>query len=1075
MKLLCLIQLALLVSVKAFPQTGNSFKSYVRKQTGTAPPDFLYKYVSSNSNPESGFFNGSSTGFKVSNNLKKPYLTHDSLKNFLFNQGVPVFFEKKKTLKSAINEIPEEHFFAFHNLAKQKTSLNDPRKELIIEQKVTDELGITHIKAQQFYNDIKVYGAKSYLHIGPQKDIFTGYIYPIDIDINLTPAISKESVLRVVETDLSSKTIFKNLSEKEKAFLGYTSPDIMLVIYENRLAYEVSIRPNFIEDWKYFVHAQTGEIIMNYNNTHSDGAVTATGYDLNNILRTISTYLESGSYLLLNASEKMYNSSTQEGYILTLNANNTSTVDLNYSMITSSNNTWSDKTAISAHYNTTATYKYYENTFGRKSLNGKGGNIISFINGANEDGSSMENAFWNGKAAFYGNGGTHFLPLAGALDVVAHELSHGVISNTANLEYYGQSGAINETFADIFGSMVDRDNWLIGEDVTKTTYSPSGALRNMSDPHNMGSFTDNYWQPKHVSEMYIGEADNRGVHVNSGIGNYAYYLYATAITKEKAEKVFYRALIHYLTSKSEFIDLRIAVTQSAKDLYGDNSQESIEAGKAFDAVGIYEENSIDYAQDYPVNPGLEFLLTYDTDLSNSNTLYRSSTTGTDFRALTTTNMKGSVSVTDDGSIASFVSADHKIKIIHTDPNNIQEYYLSDEAFFDNVAISKDGNRLAAVSTEIDTSIYIYDFVSKQWSKFKLYNPTTSSTNAGGVLFADAIEFDHSGEYVIYDAYNELHSDVGTNIRYWDIGFIKVWDNTGNSFSDGKINKLYGLLPENVSIGNPTFSKNSPYIIAFDYFDSQANEYAIFGANLLTGNVDMITNNTTLGFPSYSKNDDKIAFSSLTTSTKEVVAVKNISANKITGVGSISIVVEDAKWAVLYTVGNRSLSLKPVANFTVDVKSGNAPLSVKFIDLSVNNPVSWSWVFEGGTPSTSNQQNPSVIYNSSGIYQVSLTCSNRAGDNTITKTTYISVSIAGTGIQEEVKQAFSFYPNPTDGFLFVKTDKDFKLKIYSLAGQLMLSVENEREINLSNLANGFYIIQIETEGKILTDKLIKQSK
>ena len=202
---------------------------------------------------------------------------------------------------------------------------------------------------------------------------------------------------------------------------------------------------------------------------------------------------------------------SQEGYILTLNANNTSTVDLNYSMITSSDNTWSDKTAVSAHYNTTATYKYFENTFGRNSLNDKGGNIISFINVANEDGSSMENAFWNGKAAFYGNGGTHFLPLAGALDVVAHELSHGVISNTANLEYYGQSGAINETFADIFGSMVDRDNWLIGEDVTKTTYSPSGALRNMSDPHNMGSFTDNYWQPKHVSEMYIGEADNRGV------------------------------------------------------------------------------------------------------------------------------------------------------------------------------------------------------------------------------------------------------------------------------------------------------------------------------------------------------------------------------------------------------------------------------------------------------------------------------------------------------------------------------------------------------------------------------------
>ena len=234
-------------------------------------------------------------------------------------------------------------------------------------------------------------------------------------------------------------------------------------------------------------------------------------------------------------------------------------------------------------------------------------------------------------------------------------------------------------------------------------------------------------------------------------------------------------------------------------------------------------------------------------------------------------MKGKVSVTDDGSAAVFVSNDSKIRYISLDPL-LPEAVLSDDAFWDNVAISKDGHRLAAISTEIDTSIYVYDFISKEWTRFRLYNPTTSqfNTNAGGVLYADAIEFDITGEYLIYDACNVLNSTSSEDILYWDIGFINVWNNNTNYFGDGTISKLYGSLPEDVSIGNPVFSRNSPFIIAFDYFDEYTDEYGIFGTDLMTGEVDLITANTTLGFPSFSKNDDKIAFSALTTGNVEVL-------------------------------------------------------------------------------------------------------------------------------------------------------------------------------------------------------------
>lgn len=1077
MKKIILFVLGLtLVSFQGFSQQGNKFKSYDKKQPGSTPHNFSFTKIRGNTNLKSDIVN---QAFPASKNLRIPAIYKDDpVKNLILVSGSPVFFEKgKSSLKSANQTSVDEQFYSFFNETRSVTKLINPQEELKITNTSTDDYGITHVRAQQLYKGIEIYGAESYLHINSQKDIYTGRIVVLNSDINITPKITKESVLQYIKSDLSTKTVIKELSDKEKSLLDYDLPEMNLVIYEGELAYEVSIRPNFIEEWKYFVSANNGEIKSAYNNTYSDGPATANAYDLNGIIRTIYTYFENGKYELINASESMFNSTSGEGIIMTLDANYTSTVDLDYDLITSSNNSWDSPASVSAHYNATTAYKYLEKTFGRNSLNDQGGNIISFINVTEDDGSSMENAFWNGKAVFYGNGGDAFKPLPGALDVTAHELGHGVISNTANLEYTGQSGAINESYADIFGSMVDREDWYIGEDITKTSFSPSGRLRDMSDPHNRGtSLEDAYWQPKHVSEMYIGIQDNGGVHINNGIGNYAYYLFATATSKDTAEQVFYKALTNYLTTKSQFIDFRIAVIQSAKDMYGDNSNAVIDAKNAFKAVGIYDEEQVDPAQDYPENPGQDYLLLYNTDWSDYNTLYRGTTDGQTFEPLIQTVMKRGPSVSDDGSYALFVSDDDYIRALYTDPDNPDESVLSYDAW-DNVAISKDGNRVAAISTEIDTAIYIFDYISEKWGKFILYNPTTShtGTEAGGVLYADAIEFDHTGEYLIYDSYNELYSSSGDDISYWDIGFIKVWDNASENFGDGTIQKLYGSLPENISIGNPTFSKNSPYIIAFDYLNSSTEEYGIFGINLITGDLDLITANNTIGYPSYSRDDDRIAFSSLYYYNDEVIEVAEVTdlnENKISGVGSGIILASYAKWPVYYTEGNRNLGIAPVANFTVDIKSGNAPLSVQFLDLSVNKPTSWSWSFQGGTPSTSNLQNPTVTYNSPGIYQVSLTCYNSTGNNNITKTGYISVS-ENTGVDQQISESVSCYPNPTDGILYIESDKDFRITILSTTGRVLIDKKNQKEIDLTDYPQGLYILQIEIDGKRITEKIIKQ--
>ncbi len=1042
--------------------TGKLSRGY-SQQSAVAVPSIVYKPLS--------FAASSTTG-----------------KRQVIRSGkTPVFIERNAPeLKSEAGKSPEEKFYTFLEDSKGITGIENPYESFRITGIHTDKYGITRVRSVQQYKGIEVFGSESTLHLDAQKERITGKFHRIDQDVPVTPAFSLTNSLRIVQEDLKKLTSFRELNEAEKKLLDYDSPEHTLVIYgennkEYALAWEITIRPNLVQEWKYFVNATDGSILKKYNNTKSDGPLTATGYDLNNVLRTFDVLLQGGTYYMYNMAEDMYNTETEEGVIFTLDAGNTSTEDLNYKYVTSSNNTWSLKAAISAHYHATLTYRYFLNTFGRNSINNLGGDIISLINVAeDDDGTSMENAFWNGKAVFYGNGGTYFKPLAGALDVAAHELGHGVVSNTANLEYYGQSGAINESYADIFGAMVDRQDWKIGEDVVRTAYYPSGALRDMANPHNGGTKNEDYWQPAHVSEMYLGTQDNGGVHINSSIGNHAFYLFATAVSKEKAEQVFYLALNDYLTKTSQFIDFRIAVVQAARDLYGDSSTEVTAAENAFIAVGIQEEEEVDDNPDYEANSGQERILIYNTDPYISQTLYTSPEEGNTYLPLSGTSLFNKISVTDDGSVGVFVSDDHNIRAINIDPSNPDEEILSKNPEWDNVAISKDGRLLAAISKYADdNTIWVLDLNTGEDATFTLYNPTTShdNTDAGGVLYADAIEFDHSGEYIIYDAVNAISSTYEEDISYWDIGFIKVWDKNNDDFGDGRITKLFTSLPENVSIGNPVFSKNSPDIIAFDYkYDDGVNlEYRLYAANLKTGKLSKLLDNSTWGYPSFSKNDDKIAFGTAFATQSgftEDVYTLSLTSEKIYAVGNPVKLIGEATWPVYYATGERNLDLPPVANFTVDKKTGGYPLAVKYIDLSNNNPASWQWTFQGGSPATSTLQHPVITYNTPGTYNVTLKVFNTNGNNTITKTGYIVVNNS-TGIEEHEVMDILFYPNPVGDVLNIVCHEDFTVKILNVEGSLQLKDTNVSQLDLKNLKPGIYILELETKTGITRHKLLKE--
>lgn len=837
--------------------------------------------------------------------------------------------------------------------------IENPSEEFQLKENKVDELQISHLKYQQTYKGLPVFGAEVILH---EKDgsiyLLNGRSFSTPKIENIQPQLTDNQSVELVKLHLSSEKnieFVEGLTEKE---IGNDQVQNELVIYfpkgnnaNSKLVYHISIYPNRIKRFEYFVDANTGEIIDHHssfcqfshyelkgaqtcNHNHDDndykipltfessetsvmdGPTVATARDLNNVNRTVNTYQVGANYFMIDAKKDMFkpNSSTLPnngvGVIWTIDGKGGTPArqsNFNPVHVTSQNNTWTDRRAVSAHYNGEVAYNYFRTVHNRNSVNHQGGNIMSFYNIAEDDGSDMDNAFWNGAHIYYGNGAQAFTSsLAKSLDVAGHEMSHGVVQTTANLRYQGESGALNESFADIFAAMMDRDNWKIGEEVVNTQIFRSGAMRDLSNPNNGGnSLNDEGYQPDDYNKRFTGSQDNGGVHINSGIPNHAFYLFATnaAVGKERAEKVFYRALDNYLVASSQFIDLRAAAAQSAMDLYGTSVANALH--EAMDAVNIPGGTPNNYQDDLDENPGTDFCILTD---ENASAIYLAeadgSLVGNPFNELAPISKP---SVSDDGAFALFVAEDMHIYEIDFNAGTVGA--ISSAPIWRNAAISKDGNRAAALSDENDNGLYIFDFVNGGNKKFDLYNPTfTQGVSTGEVKFADVIEWDYSGEWVMYDALNGVDGDFG-EIEYWDIGFVNVWNTQSSDFRDGEVSKLYSLVPENVSIGNPTFSKLSPYIIAFDYHEDGQSAYDLLTANLETGDVSdpPIFRNSSWNVPNFTPNDKQISFDGSTNSGSNVLALLGLTSDKLSSSGNPSVFLEGGRRGVWFANGVRDVT------------------------------------------------------------------------------------------------------------------------------------------------------------------------
>ena len=878
-------------------------------------------------------------------------------------EGIPTNLKTNSTRNGRMSAVAAAAY-NYLEAVKPFLKLANPDDELNIIKSEEDEIQTTHVRMQQMYKGVPVYGGEMILHQKSAEavSLLNGHIYPTPILEDVTPELTAENVGTIALSDVGKVSIVKTMTATERVMLKYEKPKTDLVIYHQnekadaeRLAYQVVVRPNFLERWVYVIDAKSGEILDKYNHTCTlDGVAKATATDLNGLSRSINTYQSGSSYNLIDATKSMFRGGTvkaddPQGVIWTIDATNSKVnEDLTVRQISSTNNTWNNSAnGVSAHFNAGKAYDYFLQYHGRTSLNGKGGTIVSIINIADENGKGFDNAFWNGEYMGYGSGGTYFKPLAGGLDVAGHEMTHGVVENTANLDYNGQSGAINESMADCFGAMVERktgaDLWRLGEDVMKGGFYPTGALRDLSNPNNGGkNLNDDGFQPANMTQYYTGSQDNYGVHINSGIPNNAFYRFATAsgMSKEKAEMVYYRALTIYLTRTSKFLDLRRAVIQSATDLKsrGITDSDITAARAAFEAVGITDPNAPNPSTtpattptttpkaDVPVNNGTEGLLTYDPVAKK---LYKSSTkgeadSGSFIELATNVVIDHKPSVPDDGSYAYFVAGDGFIKRVNLAGAPKVEN-VSASGVWRNVSVSKDGKKLAALRTlgktvaTTDKQITVFDLVGNKSVSFTLYNPTyTQGVNTGQVQNADALEWDYQSENIVYDAYNIIKSATGTESDYWDVGFINVWSAAKNTFGTGSVSKLFTSLEQGENIGNPSFSKTSTNIIAFDYFIQTDDIYYVIGVNTeRTDGLDFIYENNTLGYPEYSRTDELVLYNY--EDTKKVLNTYQISMDKSrikSVLNSEKYLVGQSAYAVWYTVGTRVLPTKTTQSISL---------------------------------------------------------------------------------------------------------------------------------------------------------------
>ena len=468
---------------------------------------------------------------------------------------------------------------------------------------IVDANGTEHVRFDRTYRGMPVIGGDMVVHSRNGQLKGMSSTLKSDQRPSLDGRVSADQAILAAGTEFGSG--FDAVSDARKVvFARDMSP---------RLAYEVvfsGIRADQTPtEMHYFVDANNGRILDRWDGIKTGkpgggggGATCATNATgIGNTLTLGSVTINTTG--CTDGTFQMKDQTRGGGYTTDL-GNSTRG---NGTIFSDANNTWgngslTDRATVGAdaHYGVAETWDYFKNIHGRNGIAGNGAGALSRVH----YGRSYVNAFWSDSCfcMTFGDGGGAYVPLV-ALDVAGHEMSHGVTSQTANLTYSGESGGLNESNSDIFGTMVefntnssvDTPDYLIGESIYASNPGDTKALRWMYKPSLDGSSPNCYYSG-------VGSLD---VHYSSAIGNHFFYLLAegsgaktfgpntvtsptcnsstiSGIGRTQAEKIWYRALTVYMTSSTNYAGARAATISAASDLGYSTSA----VAAAWSAVGV---------------------------------------------------------------------------------------------------------------------------------------------------------------------------------------------------------------------------------------------------------------------------------------------------------------------------------------------------------------------------------------------------------------------------------------------------------------------------------------------------------
>jgi zinc metalloprotease ZmpA len=501
--------------------------------------------------------------------------------------------------------VPVEQEVEQERVEQERPVEQEVEQELIATDAVVDPDGSTHVRFDRTYAGLPVLGGDLVVHQRADEALRgVSQTLPAPITVAPEPVVGAARALDRTLAPAAATRDIRNLRA------GETAPRLVVDALgaTPRLAWEVTTlgrqadgTPSRLAT---YVDARTGAVIRRVEGIHT---AEGSGQSLYSGTVTINVTQSGSTYTLtdpVHGGAKVTDmQNKQDSALCTLlgmgctNGVAYSSPDASFGNGTNSNR---ETAAVDALYGHAQTFDFFKNVLGRNGIFGNGTAAPSRVHYGNK----YVNAFWDGTKMTYGDGdGTSFGPLV-SLDVAGHEMSHGVTENTSNLTYSGESGGLNESTSDIFGTMVefhaangsDPGDYYIGEEFDLAN---GEGFRRMDDPQLDGASYSCYTSG-------IGNAD---VHYSSGVGNHFFYLLAegsgtktiggkvhtsptcngstvSGIGRDDAAKIWFRALTTYFTSGTTYAQARTATLSAASDLYGASSTQRAAVAAAWSAVGV---------------------------------------------------------------------------------------------------------------------------------------------------------------------------------------------------------------------------------------------------------------------------------------------------------------------------------------------------------------------------------------------------------------------------------------------------------------------------------------------------------